>query len=304
MGAVYGAIRLTPICPWGFAVLALLPAVIFQAASLSADATTTALLFFFTAFVFRLAFVQPAIAPRDVALLVFLAGLIGLCKSVYAAATGLVFLLPAAKLGGRRRYWALGVGVVGAAALAAGLWAGAMKSTYVPSFADVDAGAQFAYILRHPALFLGMVLGRILRSLRYLYLGGGLGLFHEFFGLLGWHAALVPIGQTGLAVLFWCAVAEKNTLVEIHPWQRGWTALILAGTVGLVAAVNYAIWCPPGWPALALFGRYFHPIAPMAFLLLHNRTFGVHGFAPWKGLIPLYFLGVAAATVYVVAKTY
>jgi hypothetical protein len=52
---VFWAIRLTPVCPWGFAVLGLLPAVIFQAASLSADSFTTALLFLFTAWVFRCA---------------------------------------------------------------------------------------------------------------------------------------------------------------------------------------------------------------------------------------------------------
>lgn len=303
MAAAYWAIRLTPICPWGFAVLATVPAVIFQAASLSADATTNAVLFFFTAFVFRLAFAKSAVSGRDIVVLALLGLLIGLCKSVYAAATGLVFLIPAAKFRGRR-HGTMGLAVVGSALLAAVLWAIAMQPTYVPSFADVDAGAQVAHVLRHPVAFLGMLLGRILRSFGYLVLGGGLGLFHEFFGLLGWYAALVPVGQTCLLVLVWCGLAEKNALVAIFPWQRAGVALILAASVVLIAAVNYAIWCPPGWPALALFGRYFHPLAPMAFLLLHNRSFAAHVPGGWKWLIPVYFVGVAWATIFVVAKTY
>lgn len=301
---VHGAIRRTPICPWGFAVLALLPAVVFQAASLSADSMTNALLFFFTAAVFRDAFAAAAISRRELALLILLGVLIGLCKSAYVLATGMVFLIPPAKFGGRTAWRRACAGVVGGALLSAALWTLAMKNTYVPSFADVDEWAQVAFMLRNPLHFTGLLLGRILRSLRYLYLGGGLGLFHEFVGLLGWYAACVYIGQTSFAVLFWCAIAEKNDQVEIGGAQRWLVGLILAGSVVAIAAVHYVTWCAPGWPALALFGRYFHPIAPMAFVLLYNRSFRPQVADKWKQLIPVYFVGVAVATVYVIAKTY
>lgn len=301
---VYRAIRMTPICPWGFAVLALLPAMIYQAASLSADSTTNALLFFFAALVFRYAFYKPTVARRDIFALFALGVLIGLCKSVYVLATGLVFLIPPSKFGGRKKFWMVGVGVTGCAVLSAALWSWAMKSTYLPSFADVDEWAQVSYILHKPLHFLSLLLRRFLGSIRILYLGGGLGLCHEFVGLLGWYAGCVYIGQTSFAALFWCAIAEKNDQVRIQEWQRWWVVLILSGTVVAIAAVNYITWCAPGWPALALFGRYFHPIAPMAFLLLHNRSFQVRCAEKWKELIPVYFIGVAVATVYVIAKIY
>jgi len=301
---VHRAIRTTPICPWGFAVLALLPALIYQAASLSADSATNAVLFYFTALVFRYAFIKPAIARRDVFALFALGAIIGLCKSIYVPALGLVFLIPAAKFGGRKKFWAVGVGATGCAVLSAALWAWAMQSTYVPSFADVNEWAQVSHILRDPLHFIGLLLGRFLGSVRFLYLGGGLGLCHEFVGLLGWYAGCVYIGQTSFAALFWCAVAEKNEQVRIREWQRWWVALILSGAVVAIAAVNYVTWCAPGWPALALFGRYFHPIAPMAFLLLHNRSFQVQCAEKWKWLIPVYFVGVAMATIYAVGKIY
>ena len=301
---VYRAIRATPICPWGFAVLALLPAVMFQAASLSADSATTALLFFFVAQVFRLAFAAPSATRRETILLVFLGVLIGLCKSVYVLATGLVFLIPASKFGGRRNWGWVCAAVVAGALLAAAAWTAWMKSAYVPSFGDVDEWAQLSLMVRHPMRFLDMLVGRVLRSVGYLYLGGGLGLCHEFVGLLGWYAACVNIGQTSFAVLFWCAIAEKNDRVEIRGWHRWLTGIVLASQVLGIAAANYVTWCPPGWPALALFGRYFHPIAPAAFLLLHNRSFRPQAAEKWRACIPVYFLGVVFATAYVLVHTY
>lgn len=298
------AIRVTPICPWGFAVLALLPAVMFQAASLSADSTTNALMFLFTALVFRLAFAAQAVSRRETIVLILLGILIGLGKSIYVLAMGLVFLIPPARFGGRRGWGLACAGVMGGALLAAALWSVVMKPTYVPSFPDVDEWAQISYLLHEPLRFLALLTGRILRSIRYLYLGGGLGIFHEFVGLLGWYAACVYVGQTSFAVLFWCAIAEKNEKVVIPEWHRWWVGLILAGSVVAIAAVHYITWCAPKWPALALFGRYFHPIAPMAFLLLHNQSFQVHFEDKWKWLIPVFFAGTAAATIYVVGQTY
>lgn len=304
VGLVYRAIRTTPICPWGFAVLALLPAVMFQAASLSADSATNALLFFFAAQTFHLAFAAPTVSRREIVLLILLGVLIGLCKSVYVPATGLVFLIPAAKFGGRKTWgWAC-VAVVAGALLSAAAWAAWMKPAYVPSFGDVDEWAQISFILRRPLHFLDMLLGRVLRSVCYLYLGGGLGLCHEFVGLLGWYAACVNVGQTSFAVLLWCAIAEKNDQVEIRGWHRWLAGCILAGQVLGIAVANYVTWCPPGWPALALFGRYFHPIAPVAFLLFHNRSFRPQFAEKWRACIPVYFLGVALATVYVLVHTY
>ena len=301
---VHGAIRRTPVCPWGFTVLALLPAVMFQAASLSADSTTNALLFFFTAEAFRLAFAAPAVSRRETAVLILLGILIGLCKSVYVLALGLVFLIPPAKFGGRRGWGVACAAVVASGLLSAAGWSALMKPTYVPSFADVDEWAQVAYMLHEPLRFPSLLVGRILRSFRYLFLGGGLGIFHEFVGLLGWYAACVNLGQICFAALFWCAIAEKNDQIDVREWHRWLVGLVLAGSVVAIAAVHYITWCAPGWPALALFGRYFHPIAPMAFLLLHNRSFRVQAAEKWRGLIPVYFIGVAVATAYVIAKTY
>lgn len=304
VGLVHRAIRLTPICPWGFAAVALLPATMFQAASLSADSTTSALLFFFIAWTFRLAYVKSAVTHRDVVALLVLALGIGLCKSVYLLALGLLWLIPPAQFGGWKKQAAVCAGAVGLALLGAALWTVRMKSAYVPLFDDVDEWAQVSFLLRNPIYFLGLLLGRILRSIRYLYLGGGLGLLNEFVGLLGWYAACVNIGQTSMAVLLWCSIAEKNEDVAVREWHRWVVLLVLAGSVVAISALNYIVWCPPGGAALALFGRYFTPLAPMAFLLLHNRSFRVQAAEKWKGLIPVYFSGVALATAYVIAKTY
>ena len=301
---VYIAIRLTPICPWGFTVLALLPAVMFQAASLSGDSMTMAVLFLFTALALHYAFTPTVVTRKDLILLIALGVMIGLCKSVYILSLGLLFMIPPAKLGGQKRYWTFCLGSVGLALLAAALWSVLMGKAYVRLFDDIDEWAQIAFILQEPLVFINMLLGRILRSVHYLYLGGGLGLLNEFVGLLGWYAVCVYVGQTSFAVLFWCAIAEKNDKVVIREWHRWCVAGILAGTVLLVAAANYIIWMPPGSPALALFGRYFHPIAPMAFLLFHNRSFRIQCEDKWRVFIPVYFAGMALATVYVIAKIY
>lgn len=304
MSLVFWAIRLTPICPWGFTVLALLPAVIFQSASLSADSMTNALLFLWTAWVFRCAYAKSSLSRRDIWFLVALGVGIGLCKSAYLLALGLVGLIPPAKFGGRRRFALACAAVVGSAVLAAVLWTLAVQHTYAPLFDDVDEWAQAMFILGHPLTFVGMVLSRFLNGLRYLFVGGRIGILQEFVGLLGWYAAYVNIAQISLAVLLWCSIAEKNDSAEIPPWHRWLVALILTGSVLAVSAANYMVWCPPGGPALALFGRYFHPIAPMALLLFHNRSFRVTCADSWKWLILIYFIGTAAVTVTVIAGTY
>jgi len=304
VGLVFWAIRLTPVCPWGFAVLALLPATISQAASLSADSLTNALLFFFAAWVFRCVYAKDRIARKDLVGMLMLGVGIGLCKSAYILSLGLIFLIPPAKFGGRKRYWIASGGVAGTALLVAALWSAAASATYVPLFDDVDAWAQAVYILSHPLHFAGMVLVRLLHAVRFLFLGERIGLLQEFVGALGWNTVYVNIGQTSLAVLFWCAIAEKNEKVGICEWHRWGVAAILAGTILMIAAANYMVWCPPGAPALALFGRYFHPIAPMALLLLHNRSFVVRCAEKWRVLIPAYFVGVAVATVYVIGHAY
>lgn len=301
---VFWAIRLTPICPWGFAVLALLPAVIFQSVSLSADSMTNALLFLWTAWVLRCAYTKTHLSRRDVWLLVALGVGIGLCKSAYLLALGLMSLIPPIKFGGRKHYGLACAVVAGSAVLATGLWTLAVQPIYAPLFHDVDEWAQAIFILGHPLTFIGMVLTRFLNGIRYLFLGGRIGLLQEFVGLLGWYAAYVNIAQISLAVLVWCSLAEKNDQAEILPWHRWLVALILAGSILVVSAANYMVWCPPGAPAVVLFGRYFHPLAPMALLLLHNRNFRITCPDSWKWLIPIYFIGTAAVTVAVIASTY
>jgi uncharacterized membrane protein len=237
-------------------------------------------------------------------ILIVLAALMGVCKSVYVLAAGLAFLLSPAALGGKRAYWITCGAVVGVALLSALLWSSLMSHSYVPLFDDIDEWAQIMFIWRNPATFLNMLANRLWAGVVYFFLGGRVGLLHEFFGVLGWQAAVVYVGQTSFAVLFFCAVVETNKEVVIPEWHRWAVGLILLGSVCMIAAANYIIWLPPEHPALALFGRYFHPIAPMAFVLLHNRTCELMCDRKWKWLVPVYFVGVAAATIYVLARVY
>lgn len=301
---VFWAIRLTPICPWGFAVLALLPAVIFQSASLSADSMANAMLFLWTAWVLRCAYVKAHLSHRDIGLLVALGVGVGLCKFAYLLALGLMVLIPPAKFGDRKRCGMAWAAVVGGAVLAILLWTLAVQPIYAPLFDDIDEWAQTVFILKHPLTFMGMVLAHVLYSIRFLFLWGRVGLLQEFVGLLGWRAAYVDVAQISLAVLVWCSIAEKNNQIEVLFWHRWLVALILAGSLLAVSAANYMAWCPPGASGLPLMGRYLHPLAPMALLLLHNRSFRVTCSDSWKWLILIYFIGTAAVTVKVIAGAY
>ena len=171
------AVRVTPRCKLTFAMIAAMPTCLFLAASYSYDPLVIACALLGTAMVLREldAPERPLEGGRAVALVSVLA-LGTLAKPAYCLLLGLTWLLPAEKLGGRRRQWAFRLFVL--AVLALCLFSLVLPGPYDDlrdgdsRYDNADAAAQLAYMGENLPAFLGTLGGYLLRNGLRLYYGG------------------------------------------------------------------------------------------------------------------------------------
>lgn len=152
------AIRLLPFGKWGLVIIALLPTSVFQAASLSADATTTGLAFLAAATIFRLAVTKQVLSRNRYLLLGLLMLLLTLTKQSYFCFVFLLFALPMASFKSRREYWLKNSAVGLICLTATGLWSWAVHKIdiLIPLWPDhpfISMSAQAHKLLVAPQHF-------------------------------------------------------------------------------------------------------------------------------------------------------
>lgn len=108
------AVKRMPVAKGMLACVALLPMCLQMAASFSYDCFVLALCFYYIACCLDYALARERVGPWQIVLLCALAVLLAPTKVVYVAVLPLVFIIPWAKLGGKRNYWLAGAAVVAA----------------------------------------------------------------------------------------------------------------------------------------------------------------------------------------------
>ena len=120
---LFQAIRITPVLKWLFFLLSLLPMVLYQMASLSYDAMTISLSFLLTAILFKLAFgTSSQISIRDLASLFIVSAFLALCKPPYYIIALAFLIIPASKLGSRKRFILIFLGLAATIIVCSQLW--------------------------------------------------------------------------------------------------------------------------------------------------------------------------------------
>ncbi len=280
------AIRLLPFFGWGMAFIALLPMTVFLRGSASGDSVTTALAFLVFALILHLAWSGRRISARAVAALVFATWLLAMTKPVYWPIALLVPTISRDRwqsnrvLGGF--YIAIGAALAGGAALylawtATGTMFTALTSSPLSLPAAIDPGQQLAHVVEQPLSVLRLVLtDYAVNADRYLA---------HFIGRLGWLDTPLPtalLGAYALALLF-IAVTGGPQHVTIPVRHRLLAAIVLVLTISAISLSMYLVWTPVGASMVeGVQGRYFIPVAPVAFLVFANRRFAWKGWeAPW-----------------------
>jgi uncharacterized membrane protein len=146
------AISWTPVYKWALACLALTPAFVSEMASATGFGLTYGVAFLFVALVLRLTYEGPATWRQMLALFLLT---VALCLVIqgYFPLIFLYLLIPAARMGGRKRYWlaCACMAVLAVGTLAA--WYVARSPTFSPIRADVDPSAQARFIVQNPRIF-------------------------------------------------------------------------------------------------------------------------------------------------------
>jgi len=150
------AISVTPIYKWVFAWLALSPLVLAEMASATGYALTYGVVFLFVAVVLRLAFGGQGMATWiPIVILLILAVATSLVIQGYLPLLLLYFVVPAARVGGRKRYWLTFTALCLVAGGTTVAWHFAQAPTYSPPNAGVDPAAQFRLLSQNSRHFFG-----------------------------------------------------------------------------------------------------------------------------------------------------
>jgi hypothetical protein len=321
----YAAIRAAPDLGRPLLLLLLMPMSIFQAASLSADATTNGLAALLAAVVWRYATAgtrpagatpvveaEPAVPPTlpraarlgwpALLALGALTATISLTKFAYVPLAALVLLIPASRLGGTRRYCMAMAAVLAVNVAALAAWApqtGGLDTVVRPD-ARVSPRRQLDYLSAHPTAMITVPVET--------FLGDGMFLVKSFVGRLGsvdiaLPAAFILVYLASLIAACWPGDRDQPP----PPRLSQLSAVVLVATTLSVAAIgllNYLYWTPVGSRSVdGLQGRYLIPLAPAALLLIRGlfwRPSRRHGW-DWRTRRRL---DAAAAGMAVIADVY
>lgn len=266
LGLIHAAIRSAPFGKLVFALVALLPEVFQQIASLSYDALHIGALFYFTAYLLALSQQETPLSRGQRGLVVALSLAGTVLKPGYTLMSLLVFLLPRRLFRARGAYWSFTLGTLLLGFLAFAL--GRLWFVQAAELEQVDARAQLRALLAHPLAFPGVVVETL--YLRSKTLWEGL-VFQSGASIEGhWPLGYLFAGVGGLLLL-----RSHEEVVRLTNAQR----LVLLGTAlaqGLLIFLTlYLVNTVVGRSTVVgLQGRYFLVLLPPLILAGYKSGFG------------------------------
>jgi uncharacterized membrane protein len=268
-GAALGfiAIRLIPVGRPLLALVALLPMVVIEMASLSPDGVAMTGFFLFFALLLRLSKKDVVSTGERLAVLGASCVLLN-ARPGYVALVPLIFMLRPREYGGWRCYTAwTGATVAASGAVAAAILAVAPQASpsYLTSLGikGTDSGQQLSFLLQHPWAYV-KVLYRTFDLL-------GLILTQQVYGVAGWLTVALPVIGMAAVVIVGALLLAGRESVTTTPWQRS----VMCGTgmvyVLAVCTALYATWSAVWAPTIAgLQGRYFIPAVTLGLFALYG----------------------------------
>ena len=272
------AIRITPVFKWFFLMLALTPMSVFQASSFSADALIYGTAFFYTAFIFKLAFDENRSPKKyDLGFLIILLVFLILSKYVYFFLFFLCFLIPVKKAGNIRNYLLTALLLFVIAGIAVTIGGYFVKRIYEsvdpavnyfgngPGIPTINPDLQVQYILTHVGSYIESILLTFWKNKFFI---------STFIGNLGWLDTPLPVLYilAAFITLILMALGDGNENVIISIKRKSVLLFSLCSVIFVICTLLYVSWTPVGGSVIDGFqGRYLIPVAPVAFALLYNR---------------------------------
>jgi uncharacterized membrane protein len=247
--------------------LALLPMCLFQLGTVTADAVTFALSFFWAAEILRARAVDEAdLWPRSV--WIVMAAALSLLRFPYPLLGLLILAVPRLKLGRTRAEYALFLSFFFVALIAPCLcWLATVQHLRVQMrpLVEVDPAGQLHFVLTHPFHFLHLVGSEMARA--------GIEYLREVIGVFGWLTLRLP-NWTYIAVIASLAVticSSDPKLLRLTIRFRFFSfGLAITGLL-LTAIIVYMAWNAVGAARVEGWqGRYAIPFLPLGAFAIAN----------------------------------
>lgn len=282
---LYKAIKMMPFGKKTLLVLSYIPIVIEGFSSLSPDAMTISMSFFYIAYILNLTFnEEKKVGMKEKVILTVLSAIVALCKIVYLPLILLLFLIPKEKFVTKKveknveetklvkrkcdkqnRRKILNIIVIGGIAVILNLSWLAFTSRYLANFREGDSKYQVLLLLKNPIEY-------IAKAIYSINLYGNNYITSMFGEALGWGELvrlnfLVP---TIMCILMIIEIVTDNTLRnKFKLYQKVILSLTLLAIIALIFTSLYVQWTTVGSQSiLGVQGRYFIPILPLFMLLL------------------------------------
>ena len=267
LALLYFAIRTIPYGKNIMLLLTLIPVAASGFASMSPDAMTISISYFFISYILKLLYEKDKkINWKDKIVLLLIGMVMSLCKIVYLPLAGLILLLPKEKYNSRKEQIVTCIVIMGCAIITNLLWLG-YSSQYLVAYKEGKSAIQISSIFENPIQYIQRVLYTInAETQTYLY-----GLFGSGVGA-DLHIAL----HTTLPIIIFIAflfltIADKDLKNQFTTYQKIIIALIILAIIGLIFTSLYIQWSPINYDVIAgVQGRYFLPILPLVSLLIAN----------------------------------
>ena len=264
---LYFAIKLMPFGKKLLLIPAMIPIAIEGFTSLSPDAMTISVAFFYIAYILHLAFgKKEQLGMKEKVILLISSIVIALCKIVYIPLVGLILIIPKEKFknqGNKNKILNFCV-IAGIAVIINLIWL-AISSRYLSTFREGDSKIQVLLALQNPILYIQNVL--------YTFNLNGSNYLLSLFGAdLGWGEliklySIVPYAFLG--IYLFTAITDNELKDKLKKYQIIWISLVILAIVGLIFTSLYVQWTTVGQTSIAgIQGRYFLPILPLVMLLL------------------------------------
>ena len=264
---LYFAIKLMPFGKKLLLIPAMIPIAIEGFTSLSPDAMTISVAFFYIAYILHLAFGdKEQLGIKEKAILLISSIVIALCKIVYIPLVGLILIIPKEKFknqGNKNKILNFCV-IAGIAVIINLIWL-AISSRYLSTFREKKKKIQVLLALQNPILYIQNVL--------YTFNLNGSNYLLSLFGAdLGWGEliklySIVPYAFLG--IYLFTAITDNELKDKFKRYQIVWISLVVLAIVGLIFTSLYVQWTTVGQTSIAgIQGRYFLPILPLVMLLL------------------------------------
>ena len=267
LSVLYFAIKLMPFGKKLLLIPAMIPIAIEGFTSLSPDAMTISVAFFYIAYILHLAFgKKEQLGMKEKVILLISSIVIALCKIVYIPLVGLILIIPKEKFknqGNKNKILNFCV-IAGIAVIINLIWL-AISSRYLSTFREGDSKIQVLLALQNPILYIQNVL--------YTFNLNGSNYLLSLFGAdLGWGEliklySIVPYAFLG--IYLFTAITDNELKDKLKKYQIIWISLVILAIVGLIFTSLYVQWTTVGQTSIAgIQGRYFLPILPLVMLLL------------------------------------